>query len=221
VLGPAAGLVGQALGDVLVLVALDALALHLALQPVEERLVAGDATGLDQGGLGLHVLVGQAHAVVHGADRVAHLESDVPERVEEAAGPLGERLQLRPLRVQPVAVEEHQVDVAAGVEFTAPIAPEGDQRHLGRFAFRRGEHALDRAPEVADQHIHHGRPGPAHLEARGSTPVDDLEAVSLHLEEALVPRQLVGGLAEGRKHQLPSRALFDLGDQGIHRKIEP
>ena len=97
VFGPASRLISQSQGDVFVLVAADAVLLHRALELLEEGFVSGHLTRLDECGLGLHVFIGQAHAIVDRAHGVTHLETDVPEGVEQAAGPLGENLQFRPL----------------------------------------------------------------------------------------------------------------------------
>ncbi len=146
VLGAAACLVGQPLRDVFVFVVADALLPHLALELLEEGFVAGDSAGLDERGFGLHVLIGQADAVFHRAHRMTDFEADVPQCVQQPAGPLGEDLQFRTLRAESFGVQEHQVDVAEGIEFTTSVTAEGHQRHLGGLSFGSGEHTLDRNP---------------------------------------------------------------------------
>ena len=111
-LGAPGGLVGQAHGDVFLLVPDDTFADQGLLEPLEQLLVARDEPRLDERGLGLHVAVGDLDAVLDAADRVADLEADVPQRVERAVNDAGQMRQRAGAGGDLPAVQEHEVNVA-------------------------------------------------------------------------------------------------------------
>ncbi|MCD6052262.1 MAG: hypothetical protein K0Q55_3680 [Verrucomicrobia bacterium] len=110
-------LVSETRGDVFVLVTFDALVLDDLLELVEQTGISGDETGLDERGLGLHVAVGDLHAIIQAAHRGTDLEADVVERVEQAAA-AGEGFEER-MRFVPghhaTVMQEHDIDIAVRV----------------------------------------------------------------------------------------------------------
>ena len=205
------------MGDVFVFVAADAVLLHFALELFEEGFIAGHSAGLDERGLGLHVFIGQADAVFHRTHGVTHLESDVPQGVEQPSGPLGEGLQFRTLGAKPLGVQKHEVDVTEGIEFTASVTAKGHQRHLGSFSRESWEDALDGRPQFSDEHIHHRGSGAANVQSAGAASMQKVKSMALDLQKALVAREFVGRFAQGRQHEQLAGAFFDLRNEGIHR----
>ena len=80
-LRPPRFLVRQPRLDIVILESAHASRQHHRFHSLEHLLVTGDEPRLDQGGLRLHVAVGDFDAFVHRSHRVAHLQSDVPKRV--------------------------------------------------------------------------------------------------------------------------------------------
>ena len=115
---------GQLVAEELVDLGLREAVQLLPLQRPEQRLVPGQVAQVEQRGARRVVLAGEPVAALEIADPVAHLEVQVPERVEELlAGRLDEAV--RPA----VGVEHQQVDVAVGVELPPAVAAQGHQRH--------------------------------------------------------------------------------------------
>ena len=153
-LAPPHRLVLQPHRDVLVHVTLDALRQERLLKLPEQRFVARDQPGFDERGLGLHVAVGDLDAVVDAPDGMAHLEADVPERVENAVDDLGEMRQRLAAGHHLAVVQEHEIDVAVRIQFGAAVAADGDEGERREFLLRLGgEAALGGVPEIAQQHV--------------------------------------------------------------------
>ena len=82
-------------------------------------------TGLEQGDVQVQVVLGVVRGLGDRADGLAHLEPEVPERIQDR---LHERIGGRGM-----ARDEHeQVDVAERAEFGAAVAAGGDEAERGR-----------------------------------------------------------------------------------------
>src|SRR3984957_9492869 len=87
-----------------------------------ERRVACELSSLEQGRHYAHVGGALLHALLDGADAVTHFQTDIPEESDQPldlAAPLG---------VGWLRYQQHDVNVGAGVELTAPVAPNRNQR---------------------------------------------------------------------------------------------
>ena len=172
------------------------------LEPLEQLLVARDQPRLDQRGLGLHVAVGDLHAVLDAADRVADLEADVPQRVERAVNDAGQMRQRAGAGGDLPAVEEHEVNVAVRIEFRPAVTADGHQRQRRKLlAGLLGQAGLGRVPEVAQQRVEDGRARMADFEPASAGAMAQLEPVRFHLEESFVAGQFLGGLPSRRQRQ--------------------
>ena len=68
---------------------------------------------------GLHVGVCNRHRVGDGADRVVELPPGVPDRIPDLVSDLH--------NVGPTVVQHHDVQVATGAEFAAPVTADRDE----------------------------------------------------------------------------------------------
>ena len=185
----------------------DALGLEPLLKLPEQRGVAGDEARLDQRRLGLHVVVGDVDRILNVAHRVADLQAEVVQCIDQAAG-AGEFLEQR-MRENAgdarhrAAVQQHDVDVTVRVEFRAPVAADGDEGDLKfpRIAGRL-EGCQRPVEQLAQQRVEHPRPAKAHLATAAAVAVPRLQAGRLRLEETLEPWQLLDeGTVIGDGHQ--------------------
>jgi len=111
-----------------------------AAEAREESPVALDQPRLLHRGAAGEVGAGHGHAVLQRAQAVAHLQAEVPQRVEQLLhDPLHERRQL------PV-VDDHEVDVRRGVQLATSVAAQRDHHERNR-----------RQPGPAD--VGHDEPG--------------------------------------------------------------
>ena len=193
VLRAAAGLVGEARGDVaLGVVGEVVLAVGLG-EILVERLGARDEARLEQGRLGADVARGLGEDLVERAGGVADLELQVPERVEHAVGEM--LLELRQvLHVR--RVEEHHVHVAQRAELAAAVAAEGDEADGG------GRLAVGLAPAVEgggeerlEESVHAVGEGVGDLVARVAGAVALVDALALGREVGLAGGQTLRGRA--------------------------
>ena len=159
----------------------DAPGLEALLKLPEQRGVAGDEASLDQRRLGLHVVVGDVDRILNVAHRVADLHPEVVQRVDQAAG-AGElfkewmAVDARQRRHRAV-VQQHDVDVAVGVEFRAPVTPDRDKRNLEPARAAGRPEGCERPVEQrAEQCVDHLRPAKADLEAAAAVAMQLLQA---------------------------------------------
>ena len=210
ILGMTRRLVLHAQVDVFRLVPGHALVEDLLLENLEQLRVARDQPRLDERGLGLHVAVRDLDAIRDAAHRLPHLQPDVPQWIEQsiddgAQGGVGPSV-----RDQITRVEEHEVDVAVGIQLPPPIAAGGDQGDGGQVLlrqFRRGPaHAFE---DVAQEQIQNGRARLADFAPAAAGAVHDLQALRLDLEKTAVPGQFLGGLATRRQRETLGGIGFD------------
>ena len=187
------------------------------LEAMEQLLVARDQPRLDQRGLGLHVAVGDLHAVLDAADRVADLQADVPQRVEEAVDDAGQVRQRAGAGGDLPAVQEHEVNVAVRIQLRAAVAADGHQRQLRKLlAGLLGQAGLGGVPQVAQQRVEDRGARVADFEAAGAGAMLQLEPVRFHFEEGLVTGQFLGGLPPRRQRQAGRGTRFNLLQQFLH-----
>lgn len=114
-LGAARDLVFDSGLDIILFLIDDAAGEDGGLEFFEEIEVSFDEAGLDEGGFGLEIGIGDFGAFGEIADGVADFEADIPERVEEAIAEGGhEGGGFSALDCGSV-MKEHQIDVAMGV----------------------------------------------------------------------------------------------------------
>ena len=106
----------------------DDLAEQHLLKLTVEYSAPDDLPGLKKSGPHRGVGLGHLHAVGRGPDRIPHIQTHVPEEIENLIGNI-----LHPARGLAV-VEEHQVDVRIGVEFAPSVPPQRHESKLGRGA---------------------------------------------------------------------------------------
>ncbi|OQB92906.1 MAG: hypothetical protein BWX84_00714 [Verrucomicrobia bacterium ADurb.Bin118] len=87
---PAGGLIGQAGGDVFTLVSDHAPGHQRALKFFEQPRVPGNQPRLDQRGFGLHVNIGNLHAIVHRSYRVADPQPEIPQGIQNPVNDPGQ-----------------------------------------------------------------------------------------------------------------------------------
>lgn len=119
--------------------------LHLAEQPS----IAGDEAGVEQGDPEEEIIPCVSQAGVDGADAVTDLETGVPQGVKNRLGYRGQ------LILDLLAMQEQQVDVGEGKEFTPAIATDRNQGHaargLGAVAENVAEVAVDKLGVLPQQ----------------------------------------------------------------------
>ena len=110
-------------------VILDDLASVGARQLIKELLVAPEEACLQKRRANGEIILRQLDALLHRARRVADLEAEIPEAIDEK---LGHLLEIgRPL----VVVQEEEIDVGAGRQLAATVA--ADRRNRDKLAGRR------------------------------------------------------------------------------------
>ena len=176
----------------------DHLAREARLELVEDRGFAPQEARLEQARADLQVAAREADAVVDRARRLADLEPEVPQPVEQ------ELDHLLGVRGALVGVEEQQIDVRVGCELGAAVA--ADRRHrepLARGRIGHLEHAaLGEIEQAADQRVDHA----AAAEDHGFGVVVGLELAAqaglMALQPVLEPGQqerLIAGLGGGEQ----------------------
>ena len=192
---------------------------RVSLEAMEQLLVARDQPRLDQRGLGLHVAVGNLHAVLDAADRMADLQADVPQRVKEAVDDAGQMRQWAGAGGHLPAVQEHEVNVAVRIQLRAAIPADGHQRQLRELlAGLLGQAGLGGFPQVAQQRVENRGARVADFEAAGAGAMLELEPVRFHLEEGLVTSQFLGGLPPRWQRQSGCGTRLNLLEQFLHCK---
>ena len=159
--------------------ACDHLALEALAQPVEGRLVAPQEARLEQAGADPDVGAGKAQALVDRAGRLADLEAQVPQLVEQ------ELDHLLAVRRALVGVEEQEVDVGVGRQLAAAVAADRDDREPlagGRVGERE-----DVPHRVVEQRADQGIDQPAALVDHRLGVVIGLEAVAQRRLMAIEP----------------------------------
>ncbi len=91
--------------------------------------MAGQQAAVHQGGLDGGVGCGHLDAVGDGAHRVAHIQSQVPQEIEQLLGK-----GLHPFRRQAAIVQEHDVHIGVGVQLASTVAA---HCHQGQMALVR------------------------------------------------------------------------------------
>ena len=194
-------LVLQPQGDVFFLEALDAFRHQRLLKFLEQRLVARNQPRLDERRFGLHVRVGDFHAVVNAADRMADLQPDVPQRIQHAVNQLGQ-IRQRLVRRDLAVVQKHEVNVAVRIQLRAAVTADGHQRQRRKFLLRlRRQAAFRRLPQMPQQRVQHRRAAGADFAPARARAMPQFEPVRLDLEKTLVARQFLGGGAVRRQRQ--------------------
>ena len=84
----------------------------------------------------MHVLVRDLDALADRTDRMPDLESEIPERIEDAVHNLGEVWQCLAESHYLARVEEHDIDVAVRIQFGAAVSAQSDQGQRGEFLLR-------------------------------------------------------------------------------------
>ena len=140
--GAARGLVLQARGNVFLLVTLDAFGDERFFEAVEQASLAGDETRFDQRRLGLHVAVGDLHAIVDGAHGVADFEAEVPKRIQHAVDHFGEMRQRLGPGHDLAVVQEHEINVAVRIQLGAAVAADAPRAPAAEIPFAPGARAL-------------------------------------------------------------------------------
>lgn len=185
----------------------------------EEIEVSFDEAGLDEGGFGLEIGIGDFGAFGEIADGVADFEADIPERVEEAIAEGGhEGGGFSALDCGSV-MKEHQIDVAVWVQFAATVATDGDEgdfREFGIGPFGIGE---DGFGDGADEDVHHVGASGADVFAAFTAAVKDLEAVGFDLEEVLVAGEFLGRFTGFGQRQPCGGVGFDFFEKRGHELI--
>ncbi len=125
-----------------------------------EPQVTGDVAGVEQAEVDLQVVGGGLAGLGRGAHGVVEGEAEVPDGVPDAVGEGGDGA-----RVGAAVVEEQQVEVAAGRQFAAAVAADGDQgdapcRAGSGVGGARGEEAVQPAVRQLGERGTARRPGP-------------------------------------------------------------
>ena len=102
----------------------DDLALVALLQLGEQRRRAPEQPGLEQRRLDGEVTLGELDGLADRADRLADLQAQVPQLVEQELGDLLD------VRRALVGAQEQQIDVGAGRQLLPAVAADGDHRQL-------------------------------------------------------------------------------------------
>jgi len=199
----AGGLVIQAGGDVFVLVTINAFVDDGLLQFFEQGFAAGDEPRLDEGGFGLHVVAGGLDAILDAADGMPDLETEVPERVEDAIHEPGQEGERFVAGDDLAVVEEHEIDVAVGIEFGAAITADGDEGDGGGILFLAAgrEVGHNGVPHVTEEDVEEPGAGAADIDATGAGAMEDFEPVGFHLQKRLVAGEFRGGKASRRQRE--------------------
>ena len=92
-------------------------------QGLEQLRLAGHQPGLQHGGADGEVALAAPHALVHRADRLAHLEAKIPQQIKDVFD------DLFGIGILLVGQQEQQVDVGMGRQFGPAVAAHGHQRH--------------------------------------------------------------------------------------------
>ena len=92
-------------------------------QGLEQLRLAGHQPGLQHGGADGDVALAAPHAFVHRPDRLAHLEAEIPQQIEDVFD------DLFGITVLLVGQQEQEVDVGMGRQFGPAITAHGHQRH--------------------------------------------------------------------------------------------
>ena len=126
----------------------------------EQFVVAPQPAALEEGGADGHVLLRERDQLAGRADRMADLELQVPQQMEDR---FGRRFDVGARRL---GGQHHQVEVAVGRHLPAAGAAEADQRDLA--ADRRADHALGHiiVSEADDLVVEEGQ-WPARRRGRG------------------------------------------------------
>ena len=180
----------------------DVLAEHPA-EPREEPAVAGDEPRLLHRGPARQIGTRHGHAIVQGAEAVADLQPQVPQRVQEL---LRHALHVRR---ELAIVNDHEVDVGGRMELTPAVAPEGnDHERRGRQRLVRevrGDQAHEGADEIVDEPRMraHGLltrravvvPGPEGLESLGEGGAEEIDPQAAPVRATLGLRLRASGPA--------------------------
>lgn len=132
--------------------------------------------------------IGQAQAIRNGAIRIAQVEAQFDQRVEEVLGKSAE------IGIIPLPEEEREIHIRGGVELPPPVPAESDQRAGGHLHRRqpRGDHGL--AKQRPDHGIGQARQRGKGLPFRGPRPMRPQELrTPLGDEGPQGPEEIVAG----------------------------
>ena len=181
---------------------------------VVELLRARDAACLEQRGLGEDVLPGLSERLVEGARRVTHLQSAVPQDVEDLVGEVFlQRLGLRRLGLG--GEQEHHVDVAERRELAPPVASQRHQRDGWHGALGgRGIAAEGVGEQVDEERVDDLRPLSADRQSRAARLMPLPQRSRLRAQELPASRQPRGHGDLAGKSELFAGADGDVGGHG-------
>ena len=140
----------------------------------------------------MNVFVGDLDAIVDRSSDGKDLEPDVGEREEKGLTKINEpTMFLASIQVR-LIVKDHDIEIAAGVEFAAAIATVGDQGQLASIVFRLGLKVEDFPVERLDHQVEHSGPSPGDGKATAAGAMFDSEAMGLDLKEIPILGQVDG-----------------------------
>ena len=166
---------------------------------LDELRVACEETRFEHRGLRQHVAIGLRDRFFNRARRVADLESDVPQQIENLFDHFAD---LRWKRARLLPVKKHHVDVAERIELGPAVAaqtPSGRLRQLlpGCFMYR-----LGLSENVPQQHIHEFGATGADFAAAAAGLMSQAQPMFLDLEKFFVKRKNIGRPVGARRGEL-------------------
>ena len=160
---------------------------------VKKRFVSGDETGLNQGGLGLHVLVGHVDAILDGSGDGKNLEPNVGERAKESLAKIDQPLVFSAGRQAGAVVKHHDVQVAARAQLAASVAAVGDDRQAAFVPGRLRTNLQDFVKEILHGQVQDFRSGLGDGASAAAGSMRDFEPMGFHFEKVPILGQFDGG----------------------------
>src|SRR3954471_6557153 len=190
---------------------------HRFLKSIKQLFVTANQARFDQRRFGLHILVRDLDGLIDGPNGVANLETEVPEWIKETVHQFRKPRQWFAPGNNLAGVQEHEIDVAEGIQFTAPITAQRHKSQRRKFFLRLGRQGgLGAVPEITKQNIDQCGAPTTNLAPTGSGAVKNLQAMRLDLKKTFVARELISRWRSGRNGKTRFRICFDFLDEGRH-----
>ena len=153
---------------------------------VKKRFVSDDETGLNQGGLGLHVFVGHANAVRNGSGDGKNLEPNVGERAKESLAKIDQPLVFSAGGQAGAVVKHHDVQVAARAQLASSVASVGDDGQEAFVSVWLRENLQDFVEEMLHGQVQDFRPRFGDGASAAAAAMRDFEPMRFYFEKVSI-----------------------------------